>query len=147
MRQLIKRMSSAFGWAKTPALGWAACAVLAAISAAFNASVYAGIMVFSTVITAACAMIYSARARAHLRYIERFTDEQRALVNMGRRARWILLTVKDKEGELYAASLAQILTDATPEGHDMLWDEPTAAGLFFMDPSGAYVRAEHGDAA
>lgn len=121
-----------------------AAAALAAFSAGRNAGIYAAVMASGATLAYFIAAHGYFAIKAELRAQQRVTDEQRRLISMGRRARWIMLTVRDHDGNLYANTLEQILTDATPEGRDLLWDTPDAAALWYMDPDDIYREEEHG---
>jgi len=127
MRQQINRIPSA---------AWGA---MAAFSAAFGA--YSDSGKFAATMCGLAVLAYALGVAAYFRLrglldAQRFiSDEQRRLMNLGRRARWIMLTVKARDGgPLYAATLEQILSDVTPTGGDLIWDEPEAAALWYTDP-------------
>jgi hypothetical protein len=127
MRQQLNRI---------PLAVWGAMAVLGATFGAYN-----GGGRFAAAMCGLAVLAYMLGVAAYFRLrglldAQRFvSDEQRRLMNLGRRARWIMLTVKARDGgPLYAATLEQILGDVTPTGGDMIWDEPNAAALWYTDP-------------
>jgi len=97
-------------------------------------------------VLALLAMIYglyfALMSRHEYNAVQRDIDRERAALAMGRRAPWVMITVVDKEGNRYARTLGQVLTDPTPEGRDMLWDAPEYAVLYFLDPGWKYEEAD-----
>lgn len=112
------------------------------ISAYIGARASAGIVTAGWAALALVAMAYAFFYAMHTRYrcraeaaaLEREMGDERAALSMGRRAPWVLLTVAEKDGTLYQQTLAQVLTDVTPEGRTMVWDEPAAALLYYAEP-------------
>jgi hypothetical protein len=115
---------------------WAAISTLGATIGAYNgAGKFAAAMCGFAVLAYMIGVRTYFRLKAMLDTQRHITDEQRRLMALGRRARWIMLTVKTRDGgPLYAATLEQILGDVTPAGGDLIWDEPTAAALWYTDP-------------
>lgn len=121
-----------------PAVWPVGCGISAYIGARYAAGIAAAAWAALALVAMVYALGYATLTRYRFRLeaaaLEREIGDERAALSMGRRARWVLLTVADRDGTLYQQTLAQVLTDVTPEGRTMVWDEPAAALLYYAEP-------------
>jgi hypothetical protein len=122
------------------------CGISAYVGARYGAGMATAIWAALALVAMAYAFYVAAvcriRARHELDAVEREANAERAALSIGRRAPWVMLTVVDNEGKRFSRTLAQVLTDATPEGRDMLWDTPAYAVLYFLDPGWRYEEED-----
>lgn len=140
IHRLIQRAPSTFGWAAT-----AICAFIGTYFSG-NHTITAGMWAAGGILLLVVGCGYLYKGRHEYNTVMRELDDERFALSMGRRAPWIMLTITEQDGTIHASTLAQLLADTTPQGRDKIWNEPLIAALWYLDPDGTYVKADHGDA-
>lgn len=114
-------------------IGWAAPAVCAFVGGilAPDATITGATWLAVAFVLLLASLERTFRVRAEYDAVTREVNRERAALAAGRRAPHITLIVREQDGTVYVRTLAQILTDTTPEGHDMIWEAPASAVLWY----------------
>lgn len=117
-----------------PVYGWAAVAVSAAFAAYYSSGSYVAITAFAAVCAYGSGLWHSGRRLLARRATEHERELHRTDLAIGRYAPYVMLGICTADGTMFYRTLAELLVDDTPEGLQMVWDEPTAVVLLYRDP-------------